>query len=269
MEIKVVGYRGTHDKDFIFTAKQAKEDGYPYYVFLLIRTPAVFSINDKVSFVESNSFVFLTPDSDYKYGATEDVFVNDWIFFDLNEKDIEFLNSINIPFNTLVSLANAEELSRIIYSLTYEHYSCEKYHNEIEHHYVYFLFYKLAQAIEAENHIDTGNLKKRDHLLLNLRTRINRFPETISKIDELAEFVGLSRSGFEHAYKRMFGTSVMNDVIQSRILKAQNILISTELPIKEVAAECGYNNEYNFMRQFKKNVGLTPSEYRKNSLGEE
>ncbi|HCL04174.1 MAG TPA: AraC family transcriptional regulator, partial [Lachnoclostridium phytofermentans] len=47
---------------------------------------------------------------------------------------------------------------------------------------------------------------------------------------------------------------------------AKDLLSKTNMPIKEVANECGYKNEVHFMRQFKSIVGVTPSEYRKNSF---
>ena len=73
----------------------------------------------------------------------------------------------------------------------------------------------------------------------------------------------MSRSSFQHLYKKMFGTSVMKDVTKGRIERAKRLLSSTNLTVNEIAVRCGYSNEYNFMRRFRDMCGQTPTEYRK------
>ena len=44
---------------------------------------------------------------------------------------------------------------------------------------------------------------------------------------------------------------------------AQNLLVSTNETVLEIAISCGYNNISLFNREFKKTYGATPMEYRK------
>lgn len=67
-------------------------------------------------------------------------------------------------------------------------------------------------------------------------------------------------------YRETFGISCVADVIASKIIYAKDILSKTNMSVLEVAYECGYKNDVHFMRQFKKCVGVTPSEYRRNSF---
>ena len=60
--------------------------------------------------------------------------------------------------------------------------------------------------------------------------------------------------------------SAQGDTTDDLIEKAKEILSSSQATISQVAAMCGYDNEEHFMRQFKKNVGVTPTVYRKNSM---
>ena len=69
-------------------------------------------------------------------------------------------------------------------------------------------------------------------------------------------------AGFQHLYKKLFGTTVIKDIIEGRTKRAKRLLSSTRLTIKEISTRCGYTNEYSFMRQFKEQVGKTPTEYR-------
>ena len=87
-------------------------------------------------------------------------------------------------------------------------------------------------------------------------------PDRVGNVDDLAAEAGMSRSGFQHLYKKLFGTTVIKDIIEGRLQKAKRLLSSTCLTIKEIAAVCGYSNEYSFMRQFRERTGKTPTEYR-------
>lgn len=44
--------------------------------------------------------------------------------------------------------------------------------------------------------------------------------------------------------------------------KAVTLLTTTNLRIGEIAEQCGYRHTTHFMRQFKAQMGVTPSEYR-------
>ena len=54
----------------------------------------------------------------------------------------------------------------------------------------------------------------------------------------------------------------MTDIINGRMKCAKELLISTELSIKEIAQRCGYTDEYGFMKRFKLYYGITPTQMR-------
>ena len=64
-------------------------------------------------------------------------------------------------------------------------------------------------------------------------------------------------------YKRYFGKSVFEELIDFRLQKAKDLLCSTEFPISQIAELCGYETYAHFAKQFKAQEGVTPSEYRK------
>ena len=49
-----------------------------------------------------------------------------------------------------------------------------------------------------------GLFAERNYKMTQLRTAVFTMPETIGSVDEMAEYVGMSRSGFQHLYKKMF-----------------------------------------------------------------
>lgn len=84
----------------------------------------------------------------------------------------------------------------------------------------------------------------------------------------MAKRLNLSASYFQHSYKNLFGVSVMNDVITSRIAHSKILLSGTDFSIKKIAELCGYEYDVYFMRQFKKRTGMTAREYRKMKCGQ-
>ncbi len=99
--------------------------------------------------------------------------------------------------------------------------------------------------------------------LYQLRREIYLFPHEDWSIPMILKKVGISRSHFQRMYKAQFSVSCVDDIIQARMEKAQQLLMYTDMRIQEIALQCGYSNESHFMRQFKSKVGITASQFRK------
>ncbi len=259
MEIYSIGYNYEHDNTFYMD----RPNGNGCYLMLLIKTPSLFEIGGKKINVKANSFIMFTPDMPCKYRAAEKYYTDDWMFFTLNEDDVDKIKSYGIPFNEIVYLGNIDELSQIFHVMAYEHYSSESYHTEIKDSYVNILLMKLSRIINFRTYNSPHSIAERNSRFTQLRTRIFTMPSTITNVEDMAAELGMSRSGFQHLYKKMFGVSVMTDVINGRLERAKRLLCATNLTVKDIAESCGYKCEYNFMRQFKNKYGKTPSEYRK------
>ena len=48
-----------------------------------------------------------------------------------------------------------------------------------------------------------------------------------------------------------------------RLRRAQEFLVSTDLPIKEIAKRVGFENPYHFSTRFRKRLGKSPRQYRR------
>lgn len=65
-----------------------------------------------------------------------------------------------------------------------------------------------------------------------------------------------------HEFKKMFGVSTMQYLVQRRLGEAQILLMKSDQPVVEISREVGYENVNNFFVQFKKFVGMSPNTYR-------
>lgn len=79
----------------------------------------------------------------------------------------------------------------------------------------------------------------------------------------LAEEFHLSEKYVSWYFKEHFSISFMQYVLHLRMSKAKDMLMTTDLPITEVALSCGYQSVNLFIRNFKEMHGVTPLQYRK------
>lgn len=96
------------------------------------------------------------------------------------------------------------------------------------------------------------------YLRMNFSTKID--------IDKLAKDVFLSRYYFIRLFKNYFGISPYSYLTAYRIDQAKERLL-LNLSVDEVAQNCGFGNANNLNRIFKKNVGLTPTDFKKKYIG--
>lgn len=83
------------------------------------------------------------------------------------------------------------------------------------------------------------------------------------RIRNLARQVGISETHFRKSYRLAFGLCPKEEIIQLRIRKAQNLLVETNLKLAEVAFQCGYSDEQEFSRHFRKRLGVPPGLWRR------
>lgn len=91
--------------------------------------------------------------------------------------------------------------------------------------------------------------------------------ENLPAIGELAEELGLSRSHFHQVFKECTGASPYQYHLQLRMSRARELLRGSSLSVKQIAAVLKFNSVYQFSKIFKKKIGISPSQYRRGSLG--
>ncbi|SEF72399.1 two component transcriptional regulator, AraC family [Paenibacillus sp. UNC499MF] len=85
-------------------------------------------------------------------------------------------------------------------------------------------------------------------------------------LEELASSVGYSAPYFSYLFKLKTGISYMAYRTQLRLKRAQELLLKSDKPMPQIASEVGYNDVTSLIRAFKKELGYTPSDYRKGGL---
>ena len=81
-------------------------------------------------------------------------------------------------------------------------------------------------------------------------------------LQDVAKSVNMSNSRFSTVFSQQNGQTFTEYLISLRLGKAKEMLRTTGVKSTHIARECGYNDSHYFSYIFKKNVGITPSEYR-------
>jgi transcriptional regulator GlxA family with amidase domain len=83
------------------------------------------------------------------------------------------------------------------------------------------------------------------------------------RVERLAEHTGMSPRTFARVYAEKMGLTPARMVEKIRIEAVRRSLEETDMPIKQIAAACGFGNEDRLRRAFARQVGTTPADYRR------
>ena len=81
-------------------------------------------------------------------------------------------------------------------------------------------------------------------------------------VSEIAEAIGISRAHLNHVFQKELNISIQKFLIDFRMHKAANLLVSTTMSIREISDQIGYNDQLVFSRAFKNKFGMSPRNYR-------
>jgi len=110
---------------------------------------------------------------------------------------------------------------------------------------------------QEEEQINKGKIYHQIEILLNNHFTSQSSPEFY--IEQLK----VSQTTFNRLCKKHFKHSFITLLNLKRIASAKNKLFLTNLPIKDIAYQIGYNDPLYFSRVFKKHSGISPKEFRK------
>jgi AraC-like DNA-binding protein len=119
---------------------------------------------------------------------------------------------------------------------------------------------RIANPRAGRHVIPPGLSAVRHHIEANLARPLS--------LEGLARGAGLSVSRFSAAFRRHFGVSPIRHVLRLRLQRAGELLRDRNLTIAEVARRVGFEDPFYFSRQFRKERGCSPREWRRRMVGE-
>ena len=135
--------------------------------------------------------------------------------------------------------------------------------------YIVSLFKDILLLVDRQQHEQkktTGNVQEQ---IERAAAYFNENYNTKISIDDYAESLHISTNGFIHNFKQYAGMSPAQYILSLRMVNAQSLLERTTYNIKEISEIVGYENPLYFSRVFKKEIGKSPAQYRKERTTEE
>lgn len=123
---------------------------------------------------------------------------------------------------------------------------------------LYQLLYEIFQAKDS-GHPDRGQGYE---LFVQIKEELERRYSEPLQIHELAARYGISTSYVRSLFQRYLCKSPKAYLSILRYEHAKKLLLYTRLTLKEIAAACGYSDEFHFSKAFKQLSGQPPSQLR-------
>ncbi len=117
-----------------------------------------------------------------------------------------------------------------------------------------------VNRLATEQHITQG----REERIIQIISYIQSHYKDVT-LDNLVGEFHLSKPYLSKFIREKSGQTFQDLVKSERMKRAKNLLHGTSMSVESIAAEVGYENVENFNRLFKKTLGQTPLQYRKNS----
>ena len=198
----------------------------------------------------------------YKYGTPQhfkshEPLLHDWFHF---VGGFDGLELDNLKFDRVYYPKNINFITDTVAEIENEFFGNKPNRNFIYDCKIKELFIKLDRDI-ANNEDSISN----PEYIKDFRYLRGEIFSNLSDnwtVAKMAKRLGMSESHFYLLYKRIYGISPTADLIKAKIDSAKNTLRFQNTSITNIAESLGYQNTTHFIRQFKKSVGISPSQYR-------
>lgn len=281
-QIYFVGYDGIHSADF----KYDIPEGFHCYLLVVTTTPALFRVQGKINEYPAHTAILYPPNHEIWYAADNQPYGNHWLRFASDESFVTRFPRQAVPF----PISDPDYCHSMFQLLTWETASlisppCNNAAGENAGSSILNRNEQMRYAISDNSQINLNSsqllrilfnklhseltnpsVTDHDHELLALRRQIAANPQFSWNVSDMAKSLHISTGYLQLLYKQKFDISCMDDVIHFRLFKARDLLTYTTESISEIAWQCGYNHTEHFCRQFRKFIGVTPGQFRKNAF---
>ncbi|WP_163580914.1 AraC family transcriptional regulator [Gracilibacillus saliphilus] len=179
-------------------------------------------------------------------------------FLDIFEKSVRF-NHYQHELNHSDQQKMEDILERMYTETSEKEYG---YRHSILNYLQLLLIYFNRTILLKRNHHKTSNSYVQRWLEEVFAFIENHYTEDITLTD-LSLHANVSIAHLSRVFKQMTGLNISEYIVTKRILLAKDILLKTEENNANIASQCGFESLPHFYRTFRKYIGMTPSQYRK------
>lgn len=232
-------------------------------VFIFFRTPVTYTDNNTEYATARSSAVLLPSGYSQTFSPVKGKTLRyDMVSFSATAADRHYITSMELQMNIPVEFDDDYVISSTLRSMKSQSMHRGKHFNEFMELSMRIILIVMSEAKGSNARLAEEKIPKFAELK-RIREAMYDEPMNSWSVEEMCEDMQISRTYFHRLYMKAFGVTFRQDVIESRLIHAAELLKNTDLSVTAISEICGYDSESYFMRQFKMHKGCTPSEYRR------
>ncbi|MDK0674074.1 AraC family transcriptional regulator [Clostridium perfringens] len=224
-----------------------------------------FKFNGKVYTLKQGDIFILLKGMQVEYVASiDDPWEYYWIGFSGSNAN-EYLNRTSITNSCVANCEENSKIPQIILNMCEisKTYNPSRSDDILLLKELYSLLYALIEEFPKPFEYKDKELHTYIQDALNFIN--SNYMHSIT-VQEIADYVNLSRSYLYKIFIKNLGISPQRYLINLRMYKATLLLKGTKLPIGEVASSVGYSDSLLFSKTFSKHFSMSPLNYRNNQV---
>lgn len=191
-------------------------------------------------------------------------------FFCIHKHDKE-VSCHGVLFNNIYEppFVRVDEHAAIIFKMVLEQIKAEMQNPAIAQYELLISYLKIflitAVRLKTEQQPSEQTIlidRKEPFILQNLKDAIEAHYKKKHSASDYADLLNISAKALAKLTKAHFNRTLTDMIAERIIIEAKRELYLTNKPVKEIAFELGYDDEYYFSRFFKNNADVSPQLYR-------
>jgi AraC-like DNA-binding protein len=236
--------------------KVSRESFDSFLIMYIVKGEGILTVNNKSRIIKENDIMLVNCHEPHIY-ETDTYFETLWIHFD---------STVIEDYYNLIKQDNTHVVFSAISSLILDYLkSIINLFKEGQIINEPLISCDIQRILAELFNLSNGNHNSTPVSESSVNNSINfikhNFKNKLS-LNDIATNISMSPFHFSRIFKKETGYSPYEYIIIIRLNHAKTLLKTTNMLIKEIAFECGFNSESNFVITFKKHTNMSPKQFR-------
>ena len=231
-----------------------------YFQFIYIKSGKFNAqLIDKTVNVGAGSVLIYHPDEPQKYHYADKSYCETVWFHFSGTALKEIMEELGIWQDRVFHISKTDEIEFLLSKLLPEHRLKYRGYKISQNAILQQILCQLSRGTLQINNTFGETRQKIEQVLIKME---NGIKDNLTVADYAAE-IHLSADRFSHLFTETMGVSPHRYMLELKLNKAKQLFRQTDLNVKEVAEFVGIADPLYFSRLFKKHLGISPTDYRK------